>query len=776
MELLVEEYEGEGNYPLVVDAVELGDFAAGHLVNFRLMTLWGGGEYVANSSDPNDCIVESLGPDHWLYTCDDGVHRGDYNDLRFEVFRQDPLNVPTYDRPSVTSGYQHACATRANGTVYCWGRNDDGQSTPPDGEFAQVEAGRYHTCGLRPDASAECWGLDTLGRLSPPDERFRQLSVGGCHTCAVLESGEIACWGCNDDDRATPPPRKFIQVSAGQFHTCGVRADDSIECWGKNESGQNNAAAGHFLQVGSGLEHSCGLVSNGGVTCWGANDDGQLDAPDDQDFVELSVAWNHACARRANGTVACWGKNNVGQATPPEGIAFAKISAGGGRTCAMTYRDTVECWGLEIYDEIRKIVAVDGGGGDNFGRSIAIDGDTAVVGAPHDDDSGNHSGSAYVFERNEDGVDNWGLVRKLIASDGAAGDEFGYSVYISGDTIVVGAIFDDENGTYSGSSYIFDRNQGGVDNWGETRKINASDGVADDYFGRRVVIDGDTVAVGAHGDDDHGASSGSVYIFDRNRGGVDNWGETKKITASDGAARDGFGYSVAIHNDTVVVGATYEDDGGNPDSVYIFDRNQGGVDNWGETRKITAGNDPASDYGFGYSVSISGDTIIVGAIWGIGNEGYPGSAYIFDRNQGGAENWGETRKITASVGADGERFGYSVSISDDIVVVGSAYDDGDQSGSAYIFHRNQGGADNWGERRKVTASDGTAGDNFGSSVSISDGTVVVGASGDKDDGDDSGSAYLFFRVGLCTAWRAHHATSTPSKTMHDNQPSTTEAP
>ena len=750
LELFVGEYEGEMNYPLAVDPVLLGNFSAGDAINFRLESIWGGDEHVANSSDPSDCLIEALGPDHWQYTCDEGAHLDHYNDLRFEVFRQGLPGVPIYDRPSVIVGYQHACAMQANGMVDCWGRNGDGQSTPPDGEFAQVEAGRYHTCGLRPEASAECWGLSTNGRLSPPDERFRQISAGGCHTCAVLENQEIACWGCNDDNQASPPAGAFLRVSAGQFHTCGLRVDDSIECWGRNESGQNNAVAGQFLQVSSGLKHSCGLANNGGVTCWGSNSNRQLEAPDDQDFVDLSASWNHACARRANGTVACWGKNNVGQATPPEGMTFAKIAAGGGNTCALTYWDAVECWGLEIseardYEEIRKVLAGDGAAGDKFGRSIAIYGDTTVVGAPHDDDGGNDSGSAYIFERNEEGADNWGFVKKLIASDGAAGDQFGRSVDIDGDTIVVGAIFEDENGIYSGSSYIFDRNRGGANNWGETRKIDASDGVADDYFGRIVVIGGDTVAVGAHGDDDHGASSGSVYIFDRNRGGADNWGETKKITANDGAALDGFGYSVAIDHNTVAVGSTYDDDGGNPDSVYLFDRDQGGTDNWGETRKITAGNDPASDYGFGYSVSIGGDTLVVGAVWGIGNEGYPGSAYIFDRNRGGANNWGETRKITGSESVNGGRFGYSVSISDNIVVVGAVYDndDGDQSGSAYIFDRNQGGTDHWGERIKLTANDGAAGDNFGSSVSTSGGTVFVGASGNNDGGNNSGSAYVF---------------------------------
>jgi FG-GAP repeat len=162
-------------------------------------------------------------------------------------------------------------------------------------------------------------------------------------------------------------------------------------------------------------------------------------------------------------------------------------------------------------------------------------------------------------------------IAKLLASDGAAEDRFGAGVAISGDTVVIGANCDDYNGLCSGSAYVFDRDEGGADNWGEVKKLLASDGAAEDRFGNFVAISGDTVVIGAGGDDDNGSDSGSAYVFERDQGGADNWGQVKKLTASDGAAEDIFAGSVAISGDTVVIGAKGDDDNGSDSgSAYIF--------------------------------------------------------------------------------------------------------------------------------------------------------------------------------------------------------------
>ena len=204
-----------------------------------------------------------------------------------------------------------------------------------------------------------------------------------------------------------------------------------------------------------------------------------------------------------------------------------------------------------------------------FGSSVAIYADTAIVGAAYDDIGSNRDqGSAYIFERNQGGANNWGEVKKLTASDGAA-DDFFAGVAIYADTAIVGAIHDDIGSNRDqGSAYIFERNQGGANNWGEVKKLTASDGAQDDRFGG-VAIYADTVIVSAYFiNTGNNRIRGSAYIFERNQGGANNWGEVKKLTASDSAQNDGFGAPVAIYADTAIVGAI----GGNigKGSAYIF--------------------------------------------------------------------------------------------------------------------------------------------------------------------------------------------------------------
>ena len=138
-----------------------------------------------------------------------------------------------------------------------------------------------------------------------------------------------------------------------------------------------------------------------------------------------------------------------------------------------------------------KITASDGVSGDYFSWSVFIDGNYAIVGAPFDDDNGNDSGSAYIFKKTG-GV--WSQIKKLTASDGAAGDHFGQSVSIAGNYAIVGAPWDNSE---LGSAYMFKQDQGGADQWGQIKKLTASDGAAGDHFSESVAIDGDYAIVGA---------------------------------------------------------------------------------------------------------------------------------------------------------------------------------------------------------------------------------------------------------------------------------------
>jgi hypothetical protein len=322
--------------------------------------------------------------------------------------------------------------------------------------------------------------------------------------------------------------------------------------------------------------------------------------------------------------------------------------------------------------EQQKLTASDAETGDQFGHSVSISGDMAIVGAAVNDDDGTNSGSAYIFHY--DGG-QWVEQQKLTASDAASNDLFGWSVSISGDTAIVGAPYNDDAGSNSGSAYIFhyDGSQ-----WVEQQKLTASDASYYNEFGYSVSISGDTAIVGAYKNGKAGPNSGSAYIFSYDG---NQWGEQQQLTASDAGYYDEFGISVSISGDTAIVGAyKNDDDGTDSGSAYIFSYDDS---QWVEQQKLTA-SDAASEDFFGWSVSISGAAAIIGAYQNDDAGDMSGSAYIFHRD---GSTWGEQRKFTAPDADSGDGFGYSVSISGDAAIVGACGNDdaGPESGSVYLF-------------------------------------------------------------------------------------------
>ena len=323
-----------------------------------------------------------------------------------------------------------------------------------------------------------------------------------------------------------------------------------------------------------------------------------------------------------------------------------------------------------------KITASDGASGDNFGFSVAMSDTKIVVGAPNDDDSGSNSGSAYVY--NTDGT---GEV-KITASDGTASDTFGDSVAMTDTKIVVGA----KSAGNKGAVYVYN-----TDGTGEV-KITSSDGASGDQFGISVAISDTKIVVGANGDDDNNSMSGSAYVYN-----LDGTGEVK-ITASDHAAGDFFGWRVALSDTKIVVGSINDDDAGdNSGSVYVYN-----TDGTGEL-KITASDHAAGDR-FGYSVAISDTHIVVGSQMDDDAGDNSGSVYVYNLDGTGEQ------KIIASDGAANDRFGFSVAIQGDKIIVGAMLKEG--VGAAYIYN-----LDGTGEV-KITASDGASGDQFGRSVAL----------------------------------------------------------
>ena len=315
-----------------------------------------------------------------------------------------------------------------------------------------------------------------------------------------------------------------------------------------------------------------------------------------------------------------------------------------------------------------QLIAADAAPGDQFGQSVCIHGEQAIVGAPFADPKGIDSGAAYVFQR--DGVD-WKPVAKLTASDGRKYSEFGCSVAICGGRAMVGAQVhhdkDDEGNEVSGQVYFFERMPQGWTEVGKFADFNRTRGGA---LGHSMAISDKYAFAG--GDTIDGV--GAVYVFERADNG---WKQTELLKASNPRALETFAGSLSISGDNLLVGAKFDGERGvNSGSAYIFHRD-GTV--WKQAAKLTAPDAQVGDL-FGCSVSLSGDLAAVGAMY----KNAAGAVYLFKRN--GSE-WKQTGKLTAPGAVAEDDFGCAVSIGGDAILVGANHSNsaGRNSGSAYVF-------------------------------------------------------------------------------------------
>ena len=285
-----------------------------------------------------------------------------------------------------------------------------------------------------------------------------------------------------------------------------------------------------------------------------------------------------------------------------------------------------DAWGF--FTELRPS---DSQTGEAFGDAAALSGDTAIIGAPERDGlTGDGSGAAYIFQRDAGGPSNWGEVAILTAPDPESGDHLGSAVGISGSWALAGAPGDADAGQTAGAGYLFERNAGGADNWGFVTKLLASDGSDGDGLGTAVDVSGETLVVGAEDADSPHDQQGAAYVYERDAGGPDNWGEVAKLTAIDGAAFDGFGAAVAIRDETIAVGVKLDDDlGQSSGSAYLFRRDEGGPDNWGKIAKLITSDGEGGDR-FGAAVAVDGSTLAASAEADDERGSNSGSVYLFD--------------------------------------------------------------------------------------------------------------------------------------------------
>ncbi|EIP97290.1 PEP-CTERM putative exosortase interaction domain-containing protein [Opitutaceae bacterium TAV1] len=398
------------------------------------------------------------------------------------------------------------------------------------------------------------------------------------------------------------------------------------------------------------------------------------------------------------------------------------------------------------------LITSDGATGAYLGQSASASGGGVLTGADQGDGNAVGSGTAYYYQGLDSAVSSGTKVViedvKLLASDGAAGDRFGFSVSLSGDSALVGAnYYDGDKGDDSGSAYYFKGLDSAISSGTkmvtESVKLLASDGTADDRFGFSVSLSGDSALIAAYSGDGNEANSGAAYYYQ----GLDSAvlagtkvvTEDVKLQASDGALNDDFGRSVSLSGDRALVGAWADEDDSlgpntNTGSAYYFKGLDSAISSGTkmvtESVKLQASDGAAGDQ-FGSSVSLEGDRALVAANLGDGNVANTGAAYYFKGLDGKSSPVNQDVKLQASDGAVGDFFGTSASLSGDRALVG-AYGDGDTyTGAAYYFKGLDGKSDTVTEDVKLLASDGTATDQFGKSVSLSGDRFVIEANSGK---------------------------------------------
>ena len=340
------------------------------------------------------------------------------------------------------------------------------------------------------------------------------------------------------------------------------------------------------------------------------------------------------------------------------------------------------------------------------------------------------SNSAFALTTNE--------ITKLLASDGADNDYFGISVSIDNTTMAIGALRDDDNAVDTGSVYIFDKDING--NWQQTAKLNASDGVANDRFGIQVILRGDELFVGSLSDSSVN-DDGAVYIFNRDSSGT--WFESAKLIPppnSNTGSNSFFASALSLDGDTLLVGSSHDDvAGGNAGAVFVYENDVSG--NW--NYQVTILPPPSSTQFFGISVSLEGDTALVGASWDIDIGVRAGAAFIYERDVSGI--WSLQDKLHASDGMADDNFGQKVSLRNATAIISSPWNDeiGTNAGGVYVFEKDNAGT--WSQITKVLASNGIQSDFFGSSIAFDGEILVVGAPGHDSiiNGNGSGGAYVY---------------------------------
>jgi len=405
---------------------------------------------------------------------------------------------------------------------------------------------------------------------------------------------------------------------------------------------------------------------------------------------------------------------------------------------------------IDPFIQRAEMTASDGAAGDELGWSVAVSGDTIVVGAQVHKVGPNYGqGAVYVFTMPASGWASATQTAELTAGDGRGGSRLGFSVAVSGDTIVAGAPWHNGRLHAQGAVYVFARPRSGWANATQTAELTASDAAIEDELGWSVGISGDTIVSGPLGHEvGANVGQGAVYVFTKPAAGWANATQTAELTASGGAAGDGLGFSVAIAGDTVVAGARGTEVGSNArrGAAYVFTMPASGWANETRATELTASDGAAGDE-LGFAVAISGTTIAVGAPnRTVGSNMQQGAAYVFTMPASGwARSLTQSAELTASDGTAEGGLGSSVAVSGDTIVAGAPGRTIVWPGAAYVFTMPVSGwAGSLTQSAELTPSDSALPDHFGRSVAISGNTALAGAPGHNVSSNaGAGVAYVF---------------------------------
>lgn len=383
----------------------------------------------------------------------------------------------------------------------------------------------------------------------------------------------------------------------------------------------------------------------------------------------------------------------------------------------------------QLYAQQQKLLPDDGKAAAQFGYSVAIDGATALVGA-HQADIHNiqHAGAAYVYSL---GAAGWQQQAKLVAEPAYAGDTFGGNVALKNHIAMLGAIKRDDKADDAGAVFAFER---GAKEWSQKQILTALDGKAGDAFGQSIALTERFAVIGAPHSDAPDKDSGSAYVYVLDN---DSWRFQSKLTATDGAAGDLFGISVAIEGNTILVGADLNGERAEKAGAvyaYEFDGKQ-----WNQQAKLMAQDGANADI-FGVRVALSGDTALISArradVDGMGKDA--GAAYLFERTEG---KWTQIQKLVAPDGKADDRFARGVALNKDTAIISAMHHDAiaNNAGALYVFKKQLG---QWRYTATIAASDAVAEDRFGWNVALSNNTAIIAVPHRNDNGNASGAAYI----------------------------------